>query len=180
MNKRQKNRLEMYFVIWIGLTILSALSLIALEDTIGGSLDYFILRMSLTFQGNISVIVMGIGFIGMWYTSEQLDWLKEDVKKEHSGQDIVHRQKKLILQTWIGGSLYLLTYGIILMLSILGYHNGNVSKIVTSGAGLIGLLLCLLAGVAIWQLRLRLQWMTDDWQQDQPISQQSEQSKQDN
>ncbi|WP_261737792.1 hypothetical protein [Shewanella xiamenensis] len=40
MNKKQKNRLEMYFVILIALTILSALSLVALEDSIGGSLDY--------------------------------------------------------------------------------------------------------------------------------------------
>lgn len=172
MNKRQKNRFEMYFVILISLTILSALSLIALEDSIGGSLDYFILRMSLTFQGNISVIVMGIGYIGMWYISEQLAWLKEDVENNPSGQVIDYRQKKLFLKTGIGGALYLLTYGIILILSILGYHNGNISKIVTSGAGLIGLLLCLLAGVAIWQLRLRLEWMAEE--QDQSTAKQSD------
>ena len=165
MNKKQKNRFEMYFVILIVLTILSALSLVALEDSIGGSLDYFILRMSITFQGNISVIAMGVGYIGMWYLSEQLDWLKKDVNNEPSAQEVRYRQKKLFLQTWIGGAGYLLTYGITLILSVLSYHDGNVFKIATSGAGVTGLLLCFLTGIAIWQLRLRLEWMAEEQEQ---------------
>ncbi|MCU8002675.1 MULTISPECIES: hypothetical protein [unclassified Shewanella] len=141
------------------------LSLVALEDSIGGSLDYFILRMSITFQGNISVIAMGVGYIGMWYLSEQLDWLKKDVNNEPSGQEIGYRQKKLYLQTWIGGAAYLFTYGITLILSVLSYHDGNVFKIATSGAGVTGLLLCFLTGIAIWQLRLRLEWMAEEQEQ---------------
>ncbi|UXM81006.1 hypothetical protein N7V09_14235 [Shewanella seohaensis] len=93
MSKKQKNRLEMYFVILIALTILSALSLVALEDSIGGSLDYFILKMSLTLQGTISVVVMGVGYIGMWYLSERLDWLKEDAQKAPSDSEVNYREK---------------------------------------------------------------------------------------
>lgn len=165
MNKKQKNRLEMYFVILIALTILSALSLVALEDSIGGSLDYFILKMSLTLQGTISVVMMGVGYIGMWYLSERLDWLKEDAQQAPSDSEVNYRERKLFLKTGIGGAAYLLIYGVILMLSILSYHDGNIFKIATSGAGLAGFLLSLLTGITIWQLRLRLGWMTEEQQQ---------------
>ncbi|MEL4294472.1 hypothetical protein [Shewanella xiamenensis] len=162
MNKKQKNRLEMYFVILIALTILSALSLVALEDSIGGSLDYFILHMSLTLQGTISVVVMGVGYIGMWYLSERLDWLKEDAQQAPSDSEVNYRERKLFLKTGIGGAAYLLIYGVILMFSILSYHDGNIFKIATSGAGMVGFLLCLLSGIAIWQLQLRLEWMAEE------------------
>ncbi|WP_330130803.1 hypothetical protein [Shewanella xiamenensis] len=162
MNKKQKNRLEMYFVILIALTILSALSLVALEDLIGGSLDYFILHMSFTLQGTISVVVMGVGYIGMWYLSERLDWLKEDAQKAPLDSEVNYRERKLFIKTGIGGAAYLLIYGVILMFSILSYHNGNIFKIATSGAGVTGFLLCLLSGVAIWQLQLRLEWMAEE------------------
>lgn len=162
MNKKQKNRLEMYFVILIALTILSALSLVALEDLIGGSLDYFILHMSFTLQGTISVVVMGGGYIGMWYLSERLDWLKEDAQKAPLDSEVNYRERKLFIKTGIGGAAYLLIYGVILMFSILSYHNGNIFKIATSGAGVTGFLLCLLSGIAIWQLQLRLEWMAEE------------------
>lgn len=162
MNKKQKNRLEMYFVMFIAITILSVLSLVVLEDLIGGSLDYFILHMSFTLQGTISVVVMGVGYIGMWYLSERLDWLKEDAQKAPLDSEVNYRERKLFIKTGIGGAAYLLIYGVILMFSILSYHNGNIFKIATSGAGVTGFLLCLLSGIAIWQLQLRLEWMAEE------------------
>lgn len=162
MNKKQKNRLEMYFVILMALTILSVLSLVALEDLIGGSLDYFILHMSITLQGTISVVVMGMGYVGMWYLSARLDWLKEDAQQAPSDSEVNYREKKLFIKTGIGGAAYLFIYGVILMFSILSYHNGNIFKIATSGAGVTGFLLCLLSGIAIWQLQLRLEWMAEE------------------
>lgn len=166
MNKKQKNRLEMYFVMFIAITILSVLSLVVLEDSIGGrSLDSFILRMSLTLQGNISVVLLGIGCIGMWYVTDLLDWLKEDAVKAPSDNEVHFRQKKLSLQTGIAGVAYLFAYGISLMFSIVVYHDGNIFKIATSGAGLTGVFICLLTGIAIWQLRLRLEWMAEEQEQ---------------
>ncbi|TVL32939.1 hypothetical protein [Shewanella xiamenensis] len=166
MDKKQKNRLEMYFVMFMAMTILSVLSLVVLEDSIGGRYwESFVLDMSLTLQGNISIVLMGIGSIGMWYMADLLDWLKEDALKAPSENEVHFRQKKLSLQTGIAGSAYLFTYGVTLMFSIVVYHNGNIFKIATSGAGLTGVFICLLTGIAIWQLRLRLEWMAEEQEQ---------------